>query len=232
MAKASESAFPGAGRWRPCQRRRVRRADRRETRGEPTYGQRASEDFVASRIAALQTDQAMDVLQTRRSPHREAEAGDRCENLMRGEDVASRRPHPEGHREAMRLLSSRRVGKAKRAHHSRSRSHQWWARRKGRLCPPIRSHTLRMREDNASFQSNRPKAAAAPRFQPRDPRPFSGSASHAVGSAGYSLRDWQGWSVPRLPMRSPWLPRRTAARSDENTIADRGTRYPAEPGSV
>src|SRR6267378_5347186 len=85
MAKTSESAFPGAGRWRPCERRRVRRADRRETRGQPTDCQRASEDFVASRIAALQTDQAMDVLQTRRSPHREAEAGDRCENLIRGD---------------------------------------------------------------------------------------------------------------------------------------------------
>src|SRR5882757_9742005 len=135
MAKTSESAFPGAGRWRPCERRRVRRADRRETRGEPTNRQRASEDFIASRIAALQTDQAMDVLQTRRSPHREAEAGDRCQDLMRGDLI------PEGHREAMRLLSSR-VGKAKRAHHSRSRSHQWWARRKGRLCPPSFAHTL------------------------------------------------------------------------------------------
>src|SRR5882724_3450767 len=157
MAKASESAFPGAGRWRPCQRRRVRRADRRETRGEPTYGQRASEDFVASRIAALQTDQAMDVLQTRRSPHREAEAGDRCENLMRGEDVASRRPHPEGHREAMRLLSSRRVGKAKRAHHSRSRSHQWWARRKGRLCPPYNSLT-RSQDEVQLVETQQPHA--------------------------------------------------------------------------
>src|SRR5882724_5555013 len=98
--------------------------------------------------------------------------------------------------------------------------------------PTIRSHALRMREDNASFQSNRPKAAAAPRFQPRDPRPFSGSASHVVGSAGYFLPDWQGWSVPRSPMRSPWLPRRTAARSDENTTADRGTRYLAAPGSA
>src|SRR6266481_6487704 len=98
--------------------------------------------------------------------------------------------------------------------------------------PTIRSHALRMREDNASFQSNRPKAAAAPRFQPRDPRPFSGSASHAAGSAGYFLRDWQGWFVPRSPMRSPSLPRRTAARSDENTTADRGTRYLAAPGSA
>src|SRR3981189_1921373 len=104
MAKTSESAFPDAGRWRPRQRRRWRRADRRETRGQPTDRQRASEDFVASRIAALQTDQAMDVLQTRRSPHREADGGDRCENLMRGEDAAARRPHPEGHREAMRLV--------------------------------------------------------------------------------------------------------------------------------
>src|SRR5712671_7084271 len=85
MAKKSESAFPGAGRWRSRQRRRVRRADRRETRGQPTDRQRASEDFIASRIAAHQTDQAMDVLQTRRSPHREAEAGDRCQDLMRGD---------------------------------------------------------------------------------------------------------------------------------------------------
>src|SRR5712671_244305 len=89
-----------------------------------------------------------------------------------------------------------------------------------------------VRRHGPNLISSRSKAAAAPRFQPRDPRPFSGSASHAAGSAGYSLRDWQGWSVPRSPMRSPWLPRRTAARSDENTIADRGTRYPAEPGSA
>src|SRR6267142_164021 len=109
-------------------------SDRRLLIMEWLKHQRASEDFIASRIAALQTDQAMDVLQTRRSPHREAEAGDRCENLMRGDLI------PEGHREAMRLLSSR-VGKAKRAHHSRSRSHQWWARRKGRLCPQF-AHTL------------------------------------------------------------------------------------------
>ena len=50
-----------------------------------------------------------------------------------------------------------RVGKAKRAHHSRSRSHQWWARRKGRLCPPtIRSHALRMRSNSLKHNNLMP----------------------------------------------------------------------------
>ena len=42
------------------------------------------------------------------------------------------------------------MGKAKRAHHSRSRSHQWWARRKGRLCPPYNLLTRSQDDDIAN----------------------------------------------------------------------------------
>src|SRR5467141_3575900 len=142
MAKKSESAFPGAGRWRPCQRRRVRRADRRETRGQPTDRQRASEDFVASRIAALQTDQAMDVLQTRRSPHREAEAGDRCENLMRGDLI------PEGQSEAcppFKIAIASVVGTAQ-----------------GAPLPTIRSHALSIRASGCCASAEQPRLPDAP----------------------------------------------------------------------
>src|SRR5258708_27966687 len=52
---------------------------------------------------------------------------------------------------------SRRVGKAKRAHHSRSRSHQWWARRKGRLCPPYNSLT-RSQDEVQLVETQQPHA--------------------------------------------------------------------------
>ena len=69
-------------------RRRLRRADRRETRRQPADRQRASEDPVAGRIAELQADQAMDVLQARRSPHCEAETGHRGQDYGIDGDTA------------------------------------------------------------------------------------------------------------------------------------------------
>src|SRR4029077_241752 len=77
MAEAPAAAFPAAGGWRPRRGRRVRSADRGETRREPADGQRAHEDPAASRAGAGQAHQTMGVLQTRRSEHEKSEADDR-----------------------------------------------------------------------------------------------------------------------------------------------------------
>src|SRR6267154_1527174 len=97
-----------------------------------------SDDDVEAALRALASDRRLLIMEWLKHPkaHFRAQVdGDLASDGVCGVLI------PEGHREAMRLLSSR-VGKAKRAHHSRSRSHQWWARRKGRLCPPSFAHTL------------------------------------------------------------------------------------------
>src|SRR6266851_3168739 len=62
MAEAPAEAFSAAGGWGFGEGRRVRRAHRREARGEPADCQRAHEDPSASRARAGQTHQTMDVL--------------------------------------------------------------------------------------------------------------------------------------------------------------------------
>src|SRR5260370_39177711 len=67
MAEGPPPPFSATGRWRPRQGRRLRRADCREARRQPADGQRTTEGAEPGWPAPLQADQAVDVLQARRT---------------------------------------------------------------------------------------------------------------------------------------------------------------------
>src|SRR5262245_42152339 len=75
--------FPAADRWRSGDGRGLRPLDRGEARDQPADAARAHADPEPGRAGARQADQAMDLLQARRGPHRGGQAGDCPPGLAR-----------------------------------------------------------------------------------------------------------------------------------------------------